>query len=138
MNKRKLVTLFYWVLGLGTLANGIWMLISPATWYTELPAGVPDTGPLNSHFVHDLGVVFAIAGAGAIWCARNLERCAPVHVGITAFIAGHALVHVIELMVGLLPADHWWMDAPLVFVPAAILLAITPAILRGGFREAPP
>jgi hypothetical protein len=130
MTKQKLLFLFYAALGIGTLANGLWMLFSPFTWYTNLPAGIPDTGPINFHFVHDIGVMFSVAGAGALWCAKNLERCAPVHFCVTGLFAGHALVHVAELISGRLPSSHWLTDAPLTFAPALILVAITPLILR--------
>jgi hypothetical protein len=116
---------FYRLLGAGSLANGLWMLASPYTWFVGLPAGVTDTGPINFHFVHDLGVVFCIAGLGALWCARHPQRSAPVHFGVTAFYAGHALVHVAELLGGRLPAHHWLLDAPLTFAPALALLAIS-------------
>ena len=36
-----------WVLALVTFANGVWMLVDAAGWYTDLPADVPDFGPLN-------------------------------------------------------------------------------------------
>jgi hypothetical protein len=120
---RGLLKAFYAILGIGSLANGLWMLASPASWYVGVPAAVPDTGPLNTHFVHDIGVVFVVVGLGALWCARNLERCAPVHWGITLFYAGHALVHVAEIAVGILPHSHWWIDLPLVFLPAVLLVA---------------
>jgi hypothetical protein len=128
---RNLLTGFYWLLGLGSIANGLWMLASPAGWFAGVPAAVTDTGPLNNHFVHDIGVVFIVVGLGALWCARNLERCLPVHGGITLFYAGHALVHVAEILSGWLPHSHWWIDAPLVFLPA-LLLVVTglPAIRR--------
>jgi hypothetical protein len=128
---RTLLIAFYWLLGLGSLANGLWMLASPAGWFVGLPAAVTDTGPLNSHFVHDIGVVFAVVGLGAIWCARNLERCLPVHWGITLFYAGHALVHGVEILSGWLPHSHWWIDAPLVFLPALLLIVTgLPAVRR--------
>jgi hypothetical protein len=119
---RALLKSFYWIFGLGSLVNGLWMLASPAGWYVGIPAAVPDTGPLNTHFVHDIGVVFCVVGLGGIWCARNLERCLPVHWGITLFYVGHALVHVIEILTGWLPGEHWWVDAPLVFLPAVLLV----------------
>jgi hypothetical protein len=121
---RRAAKIFYGLLGLGSLANGLWMLASPASWFTGIPAGVPDTGPINVHFVHDIGVVFCVVGIGALWCARNLERCLPVHWGITMFYAGHALVHVAEISTGLLPHAHWWIDAPLTFAPAVALVVI--------------
>ena len=48
-----------WILGMMSAANGVWMLATPAAWYHGLPAGVPDTGPLNVHFVRDVGSAFA-------------------------------------------------------------------------------
>jgi len=128
---RQAIKWFYGIFGVGTLANGLWMLISPFTWYTKLPAAVPDTGPINFHFVHDIGVMFAVAGAGAMWCAKNLERCAPAHLMVTGLMAGHGLVHVVEIIAGKLPPSHWLIDLPSVFIPSAILIAITPMILRG-------
>lgn len=119
---RRTLQVFYGILGLGSLGNGLWMLASPAGWFMGVPAAVPDTGPLNTHFVHDIGVVFCVVGLGALWCARNLDRCQPVHWGITLFYAGHALVHVVEILVGWLPHTHWWIDAPLVFLPALLLM----------------
>lgn len=129
MTRRKILGAFYALFGAASLANGLWMLLSPASWYSRIPAAVPDTGPLNFHFVHDLGVVFCAIGLGGLWCAQNLDRCRPVHAGITLFLAGHALVHVVEILAGRLPAAHWLIDLPLTFVPAAIVLALSvPAV----------
>lgn len=44
--------------GLGNVGNTLWMLASPTSWYLEVPASVPDFGPLNAHFVRDLGAMF--------------------------------------------------------------------------------
>src|SRR5581483_2403752 len=52
---RPPMRLAYTILGLLNVANGVWMLLAPASWYYRLPAGVPDTGPLNPHFVRDVG-----------------------------------------------------------------------------------
>jgi hypothetical protein len=127
---------FYRILGLGSLANGVWMLVSPEGWFTGVPAAVTDTGPVNVHFVHDLGVVFILAGLGAFWCAAQHRVRNPVHAGLALFFSGHALVHVAEILAGRLPAAHWWIDAPLVFLPAVLLAALwfaPPASMRGSF-----
>lgn len=121
---RPLIVAFYYLLAAGSAANGVWMLLAPVGWFGGVPAAVPDTGPVNAHFVMDLGVVFVIAGLGALWCARNLDEAGPVHWGLTLFYAGHALVHVFEIATGRLPAAHWWIDLPLVFLPALLLVAI--------------
>jgi hypothetical protein len=121
---RTAIVWFYRLLGAGSLANGAWMLASPYTWFTGVPAAVTDTGPLNVHFVYDLGVVFVLAGIGAFWCAAQRDFRNPVHVGLTLFFVGHALIHVVEIVVGHLPASHWLIDAPLTFLPAVLLAAI--------------
>jgi hypothetical protein len=85
--------------------------------------------------VHDLGVVFVIVGLGAIWCARNLARAWPVHIGVTLFYVGHALVHVVEISGGALPPAHWLIDAPLTFLPALVLIAISLPPLSAVFAK---
>lgn len=41
----------FWIFALLSAGNGLWMLVAPQSWYYHLPAGVPDTGPFNHHFV---------------------------------------------------------------------------------------
>jgi hypothetical protein len=120
----------YRILAIANVANGLWMLAAPAGWFADLPAAVPDTGPFNSHFVRDLGVVFTVCGAGFAWCAENLDRALPVHLGITAFYAGHAATHVADILSGRLPASHWWIDMPAVFAPTVLLLCMAVALHR--------
>lgn len=109
-----------WVLGVVNLANGAWMLAHAWSWFSWIP-GVTDTGDVNAHFVHDVGVVYAICGYGFIWCARHPSIARPVFLGITLFFVGHALGHVFEILLGALPSDHWLIDLPLVFAPALLL-----------------
>jgi hypothetical protein len=136
MTLRTLTTGFYWFLGLAGLANGLWMLLDPASWYVQIPAAVPDTGPLNQHFVHDVGVVYCLAGLGAIWCARDPIAAYAAHLGVMLFYVGHALVHVAEILVGMLPHTHWWIDLPLVFLPALVLAVLTvPAVRRRAYGQ---
>src|SRR6266487_2284882 len=94
------------ILGLLNLANGLWMLLAPAGWYLHLPAAVPDTGPLNPHFVRDVGAAFVTIGA------------------VTLFYVLHAVVHVTDLAAGRLDASHWLIDLPGVFLPALVLGAL--------------
>ena len=50
------------LLGIALIVNAFWMLAGPMHWYEEVPAGVPDTGPFNPHFVRDIGCAFLAAG----------------------------------------------------------------------------
>jgi hypothetical protein len=123
---------FLWIMGVVGIANGAWMIAHAWSWFTTLP-GVMDTGAVNKHFIHDVGAVYALSGAGFIWCARNLADARPVYVFITLFFVLHALGHVAEILTGLLPPRHWWIDLPLVFAPA---LALSFIALPGNWRKA--
>jgi hypothetical protein len=128
---RAALQLLYVFAGVASLANGIWMLASPLSWYTDLPAAIPDTGAFNPHFVRDIGVTYIVMAVGFAWCALHLDRGRPVHIGLTLLWGGHALLHFADLLTGRLPASHWVIDAPTIFVPALILLVFTvPAIWR--------
>ena len=116
-------------MGAVSIGNGLWMLFFAENWYLTLPAGLEDTGPLNTHFVHDIGLVYCIAGIAAFYCAKHIHSSKNVHIGLTLFTVGHALIHVVEILIGLLPPSHWLIDLPLLFVPAMLILAITPYII---------
>jgi hypothetical protein len=109
--------LFFRIVGLLNLANGLWMLAAPARWYHDLPAGVPDTGPLNLHFVRDIGAAFTTIGVVLLVAAPSRG----VLLATTLFYVLHALVHVADLASGRLEPAHWLIDLPGVFLPAVLL-----------------
>jgi len=117
-------------MGASSIGNGLWMLFFAQNWYNNMPVAVHDTGPLNTHFVHDIGLVFIIAGLALLWCTSNLSKSLVVYIGVVLFYVGHALIHIVEILLGLLPPSHWWIDFPLVFVPAMLLLALLPVISK--------
>jgi hypothetical protein len=122
----------YLLFSLLSLSNGAWMLLFPQSWYTDLPADVPHTGPFNAHFVRDLGVAFVVSGLAFAWSARNIDRSYPVHIGLTIFFTGHALIHLLDIATGHLPTTHWLIDLPGVFLPALLMLVLThPRVRRG-------
>jgi len=127
--------IFYYFMGAVSVGNGLWMLFAAQNWYFTLPAGIEDTGPLNTHFVHDIGLVYLISGIGGLYCAKYLTNCWKVHLGVMFFTVGHALIHVVEILIGLLPKSHWLIDLPLIFVPAIFMLAITPMIHKLNFNR---
>ncbi|MBI3676127.1 MAG: hypothetical protein HY243_05875 [Proteobacteria bacterium] len=79
------------LVGLFQVVNGLWMLTAPENWYAGVP-GVTLTGPINLHFITDIGLAFLASGAGMMLGARK---------GLAAFaLAGatwpalHALFHI--------------------------------------------
>ncbi|HEY0080547.1 MAG TPA: hypothetical protein VGB73_18225 [Pyrinomonadaceae bacterium] len=130
-----MLKLFYIVGFVLSLSNGAWMLFFPLSWYTDFPAAIPHTGHFNPHFVRDIGMAYTVAAVGFGWCAKNLARSRPVHAGLTLFFAGHALIHLFEILTGRLPGAHWLIDAPLVFAPALLLIVLAIPTVRRRLGE---
>ena len=123
-------TSIFLVSGLGNLLNGLWMLGNPAHWYATLPAAVPDFGPLNEHFVRDIGSAFTMLGVGLLWAAFRSAVRLPVLVLVTLFSGLHALVHVFDTSRGLVGPEHWGIDFPAVYLPTVVLIGLTVMLVR--------
>src|SRR5262249_24395700 len=95
-------------------------LADPAGWYDLVP-GVPDTGPLNPHFVRDIGCAYLVSGAAFAWLAFD-DRARPAAIAGAAFLTLHALVHIADAIAGRAHAEHAAVTIAAVFVPAAIAL----------------
>lgn len=122
--------LILWIAALGNLVNGLWMLADPEGWYWRLPAAVPDTGPLNEHFVRDLGAAFTVMSAALAAAAMRPAARVPL-VGLVALFYGmHAGIHVYDTARGLLPPNHWYVDLPGVYVPALLMVGFVGALAR--------
>lgn len=116
------------VLGLfavGNLANGAWMLIDPRHWYLNLPANVPGSGPLNEHFVRDIGCIFFLIGVAlAVAVFRPRLRLSAMVIA-TAYYGAHALVHVYDSLRGLFEPGHWHFDLVPIYAATALLAGLT-------------
>jgi hypothetical protein len=128
--KNLLLKSTYNILGAISFGNGIWMMFSASTWFNKMPVGAEDTGAFNAHFLHDVGLVYLLVGLGAFWCANKLKECVEVHFGITLFMVGYAIIHLIEILLGDLPPNHLLIDLQLVTLPVIILLGLTPTIIK--------
>ena len=85
------------VLGALMAANGVYMFVDPGSWYAAVP-GVPDTGPLNPHFVRDIGIAYGVAGTAIIW-GQFGGGWRTTALG-AAFLALHSLLHIGETIMG--------------------------------------
>ena len=118
-----------------TLANAAWMLVAPEAWYQHLPAGVPDFGPFNPHFVRDIGCAFATVGIALVWAARpGSHRYAATAVAALFFVT-HALLHVFDTLRGAVDATHWLLDLPGVYLPAVVLVVLARRFARQAESE---
>ncbi len=118
-------TIVLGLFGLSNAANGVWMLFRPGHWYETLPAGVPDFGPLNEHFVRDIGAAFSVMGLGLIVAALRATDRFVILAGVTSFYVVHALVHVVDTLRGFVGPEHWAIDFPGSYSPALILIVLT-------------
>jgi hypothetical protein len=101
-----------------TGANGLLMLVDGAGWFGRVP-GVPETGPYNPHFVQDIGVAFLVAGL-ALAAGAWRPRYWPAGLAGAAFLAGHALIHLVDIAFG--HTHHAVFELLAVVVPAALAL----------------
>jgi hypothetical protein len=108
------------LLGLALAANGLWMLVDPGLWYALIP-GVPETGPLNPHFVRDIGCAYLVTGIALGGLAFELGSPAAASVG-AAFLTLHALVHVADDAAGHGHAGQALVELFTIFAPAALAL----------------
>jgi len=109
-------------LGLVLAANGLVMLYDPAGWYGLVP-GVPGTGPLNLHFVRDIGCAYVVSGGALVWLSVD-ARARPAALAGAAFLTLHALVHVADATGGRAHGGQL-SELVAVFVPAAAALWLT-------------
>lgn len=134
MNRTQ--SLAAYTLGASLLANAGAMLIMPDTWYHQVPT-VTLTGPLNTHFIRDIGCAYAVSGAGLIWAAARPHHARPAALLATLFLLMHAAVHLYELAVGLCGWRTWMNAAPGVTLPALLATWITwPKIASRTVQEA--
>lgn len=108
--------------GFASLAGGVWMLASPQNWYEVFPGVVSDFGPLNIHFIRDMGGWYAAGGVLMLFAMTNPRRFGGVTLVVTLIaFASHAGTHIGDLASGRVGAEHWAIDAPLVFLPVILI-----------------
>ncbi len=116
--------------GASLIAHAVWMLVAPHHWFVTLPAGVPDFGPFNPHFVRDIGAAFLALGGMLLWGAFQPAVRLPALVVATLFNVAHSFVHVFDTATGYVKPEHWLIDLPLVYVPTVVLAALTVLLIR--------
>src|SRR5882724_10094890 len=106
------------ILAIPTVLNGLAMLVAGPFLYANVP-GASGTGPFNPHFVQDIGVAFLVAGL-ALAARAWRPRYWPAAVAGAAFVAAHALIHLVAILGG---HDHQaGFDLAAIVVPAALAL----------------
>ena len=112
------------VVGLGGLANGLFMLVSPVNWYFAVP-GVTTTGPFNQHFLRDIGIIFLLLGAAFLIGAARLKYRVVLWAVATLWLSCHALFHFWEVAAGICGPSALARDFAAVTLPALIGAVLT-------------
>ncbi len=112
-----------WALAAVSVANALWMLAAPAHWFEAIP-GVVHTGQFNVHLVRDVGCAYLTVGLLLALAARWPRGALPLTIAVAVFMVLHAVLHAWDIVVGRLPISHALTDLPLVFLPAALTLAL--------------
>jgi hypothetical protein len=79
------------ILGLMYLVNGFWTTAEPEAWYSGVP-GVSATGPMNMHFIEDVGL--AGLASGALLVLAAWKNSGGFAVGGALWPALHSLIHI--------------------------------------------
>jgi hypothetical protein len=115
--------------GLAMAANGLAMLLAGPAWYAAVP-GVTETGPLNLHFVKDIGAAYLTAGAGLVafaWKATSLAR--GIAIAGVLFLGLHGFIHLAEAVGDPDGAMHLVRDfAGVLLPPVLALVAVWPGL----------
>jgi hypothetical protein len=107
------------VLAILALANGCFMLVSPANWYFAVP-GVTTTGPFNQHFIRDIGIIFLFIGAAFLIGAYRPGHRLALWSAATLWLCCHAIFHLWEVAAGICGSDALVRDFPAVSLPALL------------------
>ena len=113
------------ILGMITLALGIWAFVAPMSFFEVLAP----FEPYNRHFLHDAGVLQIGVGVAMLLAAAQRSPVEVALGGFIAFEALHVVSHVIDRDLGGRPAFD---------IPALTLLAIAgvAALISGRRSEA--
>ncbi len=97
--------------------NGMVMLAAPSYWYHATPA-VSLTGPINQHFVRDVGCAYLTTGFGLAWGLWRPSLANATATLAAAFLSLHAAIHLFELAAGICGWGIWLQSFPGVSFPA--------------------
>jgi predicted ABC-type sugar transport system permease subunit len=84
--------------------------------------GVPETGPINFHFVRDIGIAYMTAGVALVWSEFGAGWRASALAAV--FIGGHSLLHAGETILGH-HHDVILNEIAAVHLPAVLMIVVS-------------
>ena len=117
----RLMTGIAIVIGVASVANGVFMVLAPESWYWTVP-GVPDRGPFNQHFVRDIGFVYLLIGGAFSYAAVYSRKRLQILLVPTLWLTCHAVFHIWEVVVGICSPASLIEDFAGVTLPALLAM----------------
>jgi len=81
------------VVGLLNILNGLFMLIAPVPWFAQVIGEHVPMGPLDTHFIRDVGFAYAASGAGLLLGLRRGLAAGAFALAGAVWPMLHALFH---------------------------------------------
>ncbi|WP_440053135.1 hypothetical protein ACSLBF_09270 [Pseudoalteromonas sp. T1lg65] len=122
------------LLGVLSFANGLFMILAPESWYWLIP-GVPDRGPFNQHFLRDIGIIYTLMGVTFIVGAIYKSLRFSLWLLPAAWLTGHAIFHIWEVLVGICGPESLLQDFAGVTLPAILALWLSYISYQGVRNE---
>jgi hypothetical protein len=116
----RLVQILIVLPALLSIVNGGFMIWDPYGWYEFLPT-VKSTGPLNQHFIRDIGIAYLTCGMMLGYAARFPSGRWLAALAGVLWLTLHGAFHVWELLAGIGAQHVFWMDAPGVLGPPLLV-----------------
>ena len=111
------------IIGIAFLANSIFMIVSPSSWYYSLET-VVQTGPMNSHFIRDIGLMYFLTAVVVFLGLRQPQNKVVWWTGAAGWHLLHGGLHTWETVVGISTVEAYAQDFVPVVVPGLVLMAL--------------
>lgn len=115
------------VTGGALISVALLMLAAPEVWYAIQP-GVAAHGPMNPHFIRDIGCAYLVVGACLIAAVRPGEGSIALLSAAAGILCLHAGVHAAEGFAGSHPLTA--ADGVTVFLPALVAVWLRVRAMR--------
>ncbi len=119
--KSKTMTLMLYILGAYHFATGIMAYFMTGFFYERFTA---HTGPLNEHFLGDVGAAYLTAGTALLLAAYIAKWRVPFAVSAVLFLGLHSLIHITEMVTGQLASMQVASDLVTVILPTAFVCLV--------------
>lgn len=112
------MTIILYMLGSYHIITGIIAYFMTGFFYENFTA---HTGPLNEHFLSDVGAAYLTAGLALLLAAYIEKWRVPFSVSAVFFLGLHSLIHITEMVTGQLESMQIASDLVTVVLPTAFV-----------------